>query len=158
LDVAGKLTKEIKQTKPFVRVEEEAFLNVLITAEVLSQRASGVLKEFGLSLTQYNVLRILRGAGADGLACSQVGERMITKEPDITRLFDRMQARGLLARERASEDRRVVVTKITNEGLALLDQVSEPVMNLLHSTMGTIGKPELLRLIDQLESVREVWN
>ncbi|HSF31330.1 MAG TPA: MarR family transcriptional regulator, partial [Candidatus Tectomicrobia bacterium] len=115
------------QRKPFESLEQEALLNVLRTADVLMQRISTVLKPFKLSHSQYNVLRILRGAGPDGLACQEVAERMISRDPDITRLLDRLEARGLVTRTREQKDRRVVTVRITPEGLRLLTQLDGPV-------------------------------
>jgi DNA-binding MarR family transcriptional regulator len=111
--VSGKLAKEIKQSKPFRSREEEAFLNLARTHEVLAARVAELLKPYQLTPTQYNMLRILRGAGAEGLTCSQATERMLTADPDVTRLLDRMEAQELIRRERSKEDRRVVVTRIT---------------------------------------------
>src|SRR4029079_5455628 len=99
--MAGRLQKEIQQTRPFGSLEEEAFLGLQRTADALARRAYDVLKPSGLSATQYNVLRILRGAGEAGLACGEIGERMITRDPDITRLLDRLEARHLIARARS---------------------------------------------------------
>src|SRR3954467_10234095 len=118
--MAGKLAKEIHQTRPFSSVEQEVFLNVLRTADVLTYRLEAFLKPFGLSPTQYNVLRILRGAGDEGLACGRIAERMITRDPDITRLLDRLEKRNLIRRARQTDDRRVVKGFITAEGSALL--------------------------------------
>src|SRR4030095_13474299 len=109
----GRILEELHQTKPFLYVEEEAFLNVQRTADVLMQQLVSVLKSYGLSPTQYNVLRILRGAGAAGMTCKDVGSRMITPDPDITRLLDRLERRNLLTRNRAREDRRFVTIQIT---------------------------------------------
>jgi DNA-binding MarR family transcriptional regulator len=103
-----RLREEIQQQMPFESLEQEAVLNVLRTADVLLQRITAVLKPFKLSPSQYNVLRILRGAGPEGLACREIGERMITSDPEITRLLDRLEARGLLTRTRDQKDRRVI--------------------------------------------------
>jgi DNA-binding MarR family transcriptional regulator len=156
--VPGKLLAEIHQTRPFELLEEEAVLNIARTAEVLTHHTSGFLREFQLSQTQYNVLRILRGAGPSGATCSQIGDRMITRDPDITRLLDRLDARGLINRERSKEDRRVVVTTISAEGLALLGTIDEPLRRYLRDRMGRIGKAGLESLIGQLEQVRELFN
>src|SRR5438552_16243281 len=118
--MSGKLAREIKQTKPFSSAEEEAILNIQRTASLLAQAFAETLKPHGLSETQYNALRILRGAGAAGLACQEIAERMIARDPDITRLLDRLEARKLIGRARSKADRRVVVTRITPEGLRLL--------------------------------------
>ena len=98
----GKLQDEIHQTRPFDVIEEEAMLNVMRTAEVLQRIIADFLKEFDLSAVQYNVLRILRGAGTAGATCSQIGERLLTHDPDITRLLDRMELRGLIERAEAA--------------------------------------------------------
>jgi len=153
--VAGKLIAEIQQTKPFDLVEEEAVLNIARTAEVLVQSMAALLRPYELSHTQYNVLRILRGAGETGATCSEIGERMISHDPDITRLLDRLESRGLIARERSKEDRRVVVTRIAPEGLRLLSGIDEPLRNFLRGRLGGIGKQSLSALIDRLEEIRE---
>src|ERR1035441_9130235 len=98
--MAGRLQREIKQSKPFHNLQAEAYLNLLKTAEVLEQALNAGMKAYGISGTQYNVLRILRGAGPDGLACSEIGSRMITHDPDITRLLDRLETRALIVRQR----------------------------------------------------------
>src|SRR5262245_24239738 len=96
--MVGQLRTEILQQQPFDSLEQEALLNLLRTADVCMQRITAVLKPFKLSHSQYNVLRILRGAGPDGLPCQEVAERMISRDPDITRLLDRLEARGLVKR------------------------------------------------------------
>jgi len=126
----GKIQAEIKQSRPFPSIEEEAFLNVLRTANALSQGASELLKAHDLTLTQYNVLRILRGAGEKGLTAGEVGERMITRDPDVTRLLDRLEKRGLAERWRCTHDRRVVWTRITQTGLDLIAPLDQPVTDL----------------------------
>jgi DNA-binding MarR family transcriptional regulator len=153
--VAGKLVTEIKQTKPFALIEEEAALNIVRTAEVLNQRNTEFFREYGLSGTQYNVLRILRGAGSSGIMCSQLADRMIAKDPDITRLLDRMEARGLVVRGRSTQDRRVVVTHISRKGLELVNTIDQPLAAMLKRTIGKTGKQQLSELIEQLEQVRE---
>ena len=138
-------------------VEEEAVLNIHRTAEVLGQALGEFLKDYQLSHTQYNVLRILRGAGDDGATCSGIAERMITRDPDITRLLDRLEGRGLVARERSREDRRVVVTTITGTGLDLLASLDEPLRNFLRARLGGMERGALVGLIEQLEQVRELF-
>ncbi len=130
--MAGQLAKEIRQNKPFASTEEEAFLNLARTFEVLQQRVSEALKPYQLTPTQYNVLRILRGAGPEGVTCSQAGERMVNHDPDMTRLLDRLEARKLVERARSLEDRRVVITRITKSGIDLVNSLDEP-MNILIS-------------------------
>ena len=153
--MSGKLAKEIRLTKPFRSREEEAFLNLGRTYEFLAQRLGELLKQYQLTPTQYNMLRILRGAGADGITCSQATERMISPDPDVTRLLDRMEAQNLIRRERSTEDRRVVITKITDRGLELVNRVDEPLDCLFLRIVGRVGAPKLRELIDTLEALRE---
>ncbi|BDC51333.1 MarR family transcriptional regulator [Bryobacterales bacterium F-183] len=152
--MAGKLLEELKQTKPFESLETEAYLNVVKTADVLHQRAATVLKESSLSETQYNVLRILRGAGAAGLKCSEVGERMVTRDPDITRLLDRLEKQQLIERHRSQTDRRVVTTRITAAGLRLIDDLDAPLKNALHAMFASLSPAQLRDLIHALEAIR----
>jgi DNA-binding MarR family transcriptional regulator len=153
--VSGRLAKEIKQTKPFSLMEEEALLNLGRTFEHLQQKVGELLKDYQLTSTQYNMLRILRGAGADGLTCSQACERMISPDPDVTRLLDRMEARKLIQRERGKEDRRIVMTRITPEGLELANRIDEPLAVVLKKYLGSVGQGRLKELIDTLELLRE---
>ena len=152
--MSGKLAREIRQTKPFALREEEAFLNLGRTFEYLQQHVADLLKEFDLTPTQYNMLRILRGAGPDGVTCSQAAERMISPDPDITRLLDRMEKTGLIARERSKEDRRVMITRITADGLTLVNRVDEPLAALLKRHIGRVPGKKLKGLIEVLESLR----
>lgn len=131
-------------------------LNVVRTAEVLQRTMSNFLKEFDLSAVQYNVLRILRGAGEPGATCSQIGERLLTRDPDITRLLDRMEARGLIARERSTEDRRAVITRISDAGRALVDSMDQPLHAMNRAKLGKFGHAALRTLIDELERMREM--
>lgn len=155
--MAGKLLTEIQQTRPFALIEEEAILNVARTAEVAAQHMANFLKPYALTGTQYNVLRILRGAGKDGITCSQLSERMISRDPDISRLLDRMEARSLVIRERSKEDRRIVLTRISENGLDLVNSLDKPVRDFLKATIGKIKKHRLEELVEGLEKVREVF-
>jgi len=155
--VAGRLAEEIKQTKPFASVEEELLLNILRTAEVVTQTVQHFLKGYQLSHTQYNVLRILRGAARSGRTCSELGERLITRDPDVTRLTDRLVARGLVERERSEQDRRIVITRITARGLELLDSMDAPIADILRDTIGKLPKQAQAELIERLEQVRELF-
>jgi DNA-binding MarR family transcriptional regulator len=152
--MAKRLRDEIRQHKPFESLEQEALLNVLRTADVLMQRLTAVLKPFNLSHSQYNVLRILRGAGAEGLACQDVAERMITRDPDITRLLDRLEARGLVTRTRDQKDRRVVVARITPEGERLLEALDQPIAEVDRRPFQHLGEQRLRTLIQLLELAR----
>ena len=144
---------EIKQTKPFESLEQEVFLTLLWTADRMQWLLSEMLKEHGLSGTQYNALRILRGAGKQGLACSEIAERMITRDPDITRLLDRMGKMGLAQRKRGSKDRRVVVAQITSKGLELLKQLDPVLHQFLQRLLGDMGAKNLKSLLELLEKM-----
>jgi DNA-binding MarR family transcriptional regulator len=152
--VGSKLAAGIPRNKRFALLEEEALLNLLRTYEFIEQRRTEFFKRFQLTPTQYNILRILRGAGGDGVSCSEAAERMVTADPDITRLLDRLEARGLIVRERRREDRRVVVSRITGQGFDLLQTIDKPLAGFLKRRMGRIAKKELERLIAILESLR----
>jgi len=152
--MSGRLAAEIQQTKPFGSLEEEAILNLHRTASILEQAESEALKPHGLSLTQYNALRILRGAGPKGLACQELAGRMITRDPDVTRLLDRLEARKLIERARSNEDRRVVVTRISGAGLKLLATLDAVMRGLPKKVLGHLGEKRLRSLIDLLEEAR----
>jgi MarR family transcriptional regulator, organic hydroperoxide resistance regulator len=145
---------EIKQTKPFDSLEQEAFLALQRTADQLQGRVAEWLKAFALSPTQYNALRILRGAGEAGLPCSEIAERMINRDPDITRLLDRLEKRGLTRRSRDSKDRRVINAYITREGLQLLKKMDAPVQEFQKVLLGHVGERKLKILIDILCATR----
>ena len=153
--VSSKLAAEIRQKKPFRLLEEEALLNIVRTHEFLQQQQADFFKQFQLTPTQYNVLRILRGAGKDGVTCSQAAERMVAADPDITRLLDRLESRGWIERERSREDRRVVISRIMPLGTELLKQIDRPLTELLKRQFSNVGKERLAELIEILESVRE---
>ncbi len=149
------LKLEILQERPFASLEQEAFLNLMRTADALTRDIEELFKPSGLSGTQYNVLRILRGAGEEGLACGQIIERMITRDPDLTRLLDRMEKRELISRSRSTTDRRVVLAKISRIGLEILASLDEPVQRLHRQQLGHLSEAELKNLIHLLEAVRE---
>jgi DNA-binding MarR family transcriptional regulator len=150
----GRIQDEIRQSRPIPTPEEEAFLNVQRTANVLLQDVVELLKGHNLTPTQYNVLRILRGAGEGGLTAGEVGERMITRDPDVTRLLDRLETRGLAERSRCTEDRRVVWTRITPAGLAAIAPLDEPVNAIHLRQLGHLGRERLATLIELLEAAR----
>lgn len=133
--------------------EEAAFLDLVRTTDLLSRGPAQVLKNEDLSATQYNVLRILRGA-PEGLACGEIGNRMITRDPDITRLLDRLEKRGLISRERDTKDRRMVLTRITAEGLKLLARLDGPVQESHHRQLGHLGRERLKQLAELLSACR----
>lgn len=152
--MAGRLQAAVKQKKPPRLLEEEAFVHLERTADVLLQGVGETLKTAGLSPTQYNVLRILRGAEPAGLACREIGERMINRDPDVTRLLDRLEGRRLVLRTRDRQDRRVITTRITAEGLRLLKELDAPVAQAHSRQLGHLGKVRLRRLIELLELAR----
>ncbi len=149
-----RLREEIKQTRPFRSLEEEVMLGLARTADAMARSSEVVLKASGLTATQYNVLRILRGAGTAGLSCGEVASRMITRDPDLTRLFDRLEARALVKRARDGADRRVVTTRISAEGLELLKQLDEPVQEANRKAVGHLGAQKLQALAQLLDEAR----
>lgn len=148
------LQAELKQKIPFTSREQEAYLSLLRTADVLQAQVEARLKEFGLTGTQYNVLRILRGAGPEGLPCREIGERMITHDPDVTRLLNRLEDRGFAERTRAKQDRRVIYGKITAAGLKLLREMDGPVAKHGRDMLRHVGQDKLKQLVDLLELIR----
>jgi len=134
--------------------EEDAFLSLLITADALSRRPEKVLRDAGLTPTQYNVLRILRGS-PQGLPCNEIGGRMITRDPDITRVLDRMEHCGVISRSRESKDRRLVLTRITPKGLELLAKLDAPVRQTHRAQLGHLGRGRLHLLTELLDEVRQ---
>jgi DNA-binding MarR family transcriptional regulator len=143
--MAGKAAKQL---------EEEAALAVIRTADRLMLQVTGLLKPYSLSPTQYNVLRILRGAGKAGASCKDVANRLITRDPDVTRLMDRLEKRGLLTRDRDPEDRRVVTHRLTDEGLALVNELDRPIQDQHRANMRDIDPATLQALIAILEDIR----
>ena len=133
--------------------EEAAFLDLLRTTDMLSRGLIAVLKTEDLSATQYNVLRILRGA-PEGLPCGEVANRMITKDPDITRLLDRLEKRGLISRTREAKDRRTVTARITPAGLKVLGSLDEPVQTAHRKQLGHLGRNRLRALTELLQLSR----
>jgi DNA-binding MarR family transcriptional regulator len=152
--MARKVQDEIKQSKPFAQLETEALIALELTADRLMAEGAQLLKTWDLSPTQYNVLRILRGAEPDGLACGRIGERMVTHDPDITRLLDRLEKRGMVERRRDVKDRRVITTRITPAGLDLLKHLDQPVEDFNRQRLGHLGPQRLRMLIELLEQVR----
>ena len=152
--MTGHLQKELKQEKPFSSLEQEVVLNVMRTAGALRQGISDALRAFSLSAPQYNILRILRGAPETGLPCSEVGDRLVNRDPDVTRLLDRLETRGLVVRGRSATDRRVVNAIITKKGHELVDKLDEPI-NDIHSTqLSHMKRKDLRALVDLLEQAR----
>jgi DNA-binding MarR family transcriptional regulator len=130
-----------------------AFLDLQRTCDLLTRGPAQILKTEDLSPTQYNVLRILRGS-PDGLPCGEIANRMITRDPDITRLLDRLEKRGLISRWRESKDRRVVLGRITPNGLKLLTRLDQPVEEAHRKQLGHLGKDRLRALAELLAAAR----
>jgi DNA-binding MarR family transcriptional regulator len=142
-----------KHGRRFGCPEEAAFLDLLRTTDMLSRGLVRVLKTENLSATQYNVLRILRGTPG-GLPCGEIASRMITRDPDVTRLLDRLERRGLISRCREAKDRRTVVARITPEGLKLLARLDEPVQTAHRRQLGHLGRERLGALAELLRVSR----
>jgi DNA-binding MarR family transcriptional regulator len=149
------LRAEIKQRKPFTSREQEALLNIDRTAAVLGHAFAEALKPHGITPTQYNVLRILRGAGKEGLCRNEVRDRLVAQVPDVTRLLDRLEESGLIERERSSTDRRLVSTRITSRGLALLKSLDAPVTAMHRRHLGHMTARQLDTLTTLLALARE---
>ncbi len=148
------LRDEIKQTKAFASLEAEVYLNLVRTSEALVTEANVLLRGFGLSGSQYNVLRILRGAGTAGLCGRDIAERMVTRDSDMTRLLDGLQKKDLIARLRSEQDRRIVMAAITDDGLALLADIEEPLLALHRGQLGHLGDTRLKQFSRLLEDAR----
>jgi DNA-binding MarR family transcriptional regulator len=157
--MSGKLLRELHKVRPFDSIEQEVVLNVIRTADHFSRAFEELLKPFNLSATQYNVLRILRGISqnhecCNGVPCKTIGEHMVTRDPDITRLLDRLETRGLITRQRDTKDRRIVSTRITAEGLGILEQLDKPVLELHRRQFAHMPEAKIAQLIDLLEQAR----
>ena len=150
----GTLQLDLKQRRPFDSREAEAYLNLVRTTDLLTREVAAVLKTHQLSEAQYNVLRILRGAGPEGLACSEIGHRLVTRDPDVTRLLDRLAVRALITRGRDPADRRVVTARISAAGLARLDALDVPVRQAVERMLAPLGARRLNTLIELLEIAR----
>ena len=148
------LAREIRQGKPFANLEEEVFLNVLRTGDALLQREVEVLRTEGLGFAQYNVLRILRGAGEGGASCGDIAERMVNRDPDLTRLLDRLETGGLVERSRLETDRRVVVAKITRKGRAVLERLDGKVADTHRQQLRHMTREQLRTLAELLALAR----
>jgi len=147
------LQREIRQNRPFGSPHQEATLGVLRTADLIRRRISAVVERYGVTLQQFNVLRILRGAGGP-LPTLEIGERMVEQAPGVTRLLDRIEAKGWVARERCAEDRRQVLVTITPAGLELLARMDDTVEGEDTDVLAMLDDAETERLIELLDRVR----
>lgn len=150
----SQLGREIRQKRPFSGPAEEAFLNLRRTAFTLERRHAAFLEPFGVTPTQYNALRILAGSHPTPLACREIGARMVTPVPDVTRLVRRLEGKGLARRRRDAADRRVVAVGITPAGRRLLAVIEEPLAEWLALHVGRLGDAEASRLSRALERLR----
>ncbi len=148
------IQEEIKQTRPFPTLEEEAIVSLARTAAVVETASTDLMKNYGLTVTLYNVLRILRGAGPGGLCRYEVRDRLITPEPDVTRLLDRLEKGGYVMRERNVMNRREVKATITQRGLDLLDEIEGPLRKLHDEQVGHMNEQDLRDLIRLLAVAR----
>ncbi len=149
------LQTELKRSKPFSSLEQEAMLSLARTAARLDHDMLEVLKPYRLTPTQYNALRILRGAGPDGLCRNEVRDRLVARVPDATRLLDRLEETGLVLRGREGDDRRFVRARITRKGLDLLARLDPVVIDLHQQQLGHLGRTKLRALIDLLADARD---
>jgi DNA-binding MarR family transcriptional regulator len=148
--MAQTIGREIRQTKPFQSLQQQVVLNLMRTTRAVEESWIQYLKRTeGISPSQFNILRILRGARPNPVKISEIADRMVTRDPDVTRLVDRLIKQGLVRRERCTDDRRVVFVEITGAGLALLARLDEPVLGYVASAMAGL-KPQQLRTLDTL--------
>ena len=151
----SQLLREIRQTKPFRSPSQEAALSVMRTAHLIQRNYSRIVEPHGLTIQQYNVLRILRGAGGAGLPTLEIGERMIEQTPGITRLLDRLEAKAMVKRERSSTDRRQVFCWIAPAGLGLLAKIDDPIEQGGEAAFAGLSEDDIRALIIQLERLRQ---
>jgi MarR family transcriptional regulator, organic hydroperoxide resistance regulator len=150
----GDLQRELKQNRPFASPTQEAAVSLLRTADLVRRSVAAVVEPHGLTPQQYNVLRILRGAGADGLPTLEIAERMVEQTPGITRLIDRLELKQLVSRERSATDRRQVFCRITAQGLSLLTALDAPVVEAEREALGVLSDGELTQLLSLLDRAR----
>ncbi len=154
LDTSRSLQSEIKQQRPFVSRSQEGAIAILRTAEVVRRRVATALERHGVTTQQYNVLRILRGAGPGGLPTLEIADRMVERAPGITGLLDRLEAKELIGRERNVDDRRSVVCRISSRGIGLLADLDAPVEAADRALFGALSDADLDRLLGLLQAIR----
>lgn len=159
---APRLQDELKKKRGFDSPLQQAYLNLAYTHAQLAAQFAQLFKGYGLSEATYNILRVLRGVrkhpenGRDALPCGEIGDRLVTRVPDVTRLIDRLVKAGLVDRIRGEADRRVVLARITTQGLALLRKIDGPVLELHDQTLGHLTKAQLKQLNDLLQQARQI--
>ena len=152
--MVSRIQQEIKQSRPFGSKAQEATIGLMRTADLVRRAVAGVVEPYGITPQQYNVLRILRGAGAAGLPTLEIAERMIEEAPGITRLIDRLESKRLVSRERCEKDRRRVFCRITRDGLTLLKKLDAPIRDGEGLAFGSMSSKELTQLISLLDRAR----
>ncbi len=152
--MVSRIQQEIKQTRPFRSKAQEAAIGLLRTADLVRRAVGTIVEPYGITPQQYNVLRILRGAGADGLPTLDIADRMIEETPGITRLIDRLESKHLVSRERCKEDRRRVWCRITREGRALLRKLDAPIRDADRWALASLNSRQLTQLIALLDRAR----
>jgi MarR family transcriptional regulator, organic hydroperoxide resistance regulator len=150
----SRLQQEIRQTRPFPTPEQECLVSLLRTTDVVRRALAHVVEPRGLTLQQYNVLRILRGAGRQGLPTLEIAARMIEQAPGVTRLLDRLDRKGLVARDRCPTDRRQVLCRLTPGGARLLAGIDEPILRRDRACLGGLAPRDVVRLVRLLDVVR----
>jgi MarR family transcriptional regulator, organic hydroperoxide resistance regulator len=150
----SRLQQELRQNKPFASSAEEANLSLIRTADLLRRLVAPVIEPQGITMQQYNVLRILRGAGETGLPTLQIGERMVEQMPGVTRLLDRLEAKGLVRRQRCQQDRRQHLCWITPDGLSLLAALDEPVRAANEAALKGLSQQDRIAFIGLLDAIR----
>lgn len=150
----SRLQDELQQKHPFPSLQAEALVSVVRTAAVLNHALNETLKPYDITMTQYNVLRILRGAGNDGLCGREISQRLVSPVPDVPRLLDRMEEMALLVRQRSTTDRRYVSVHVSKKGLRLLSEVDPHLEAVMHERFDRLNATDLNALIAALETIR----
>jgi DNA-binding MarR family transcriptional regulator len=153
--VVSRIQEEIKQTRPFHSRAQEAAIGLMRTADMVRRAVGAIVEPFGITIQQYNVLRILRGAGENGLPTLDIAERMIEETPGITRLIDRLETKQFVSRERCTKDRRRVWCRITKQGLALLAKLDAPIRDADQWALASLDSRELTQLVSLLDRARK---
>ena len=154
MDEMSPLQKEIRQGKPFRSRGQEVVVALIRTADLVRRVVGRVLEPYDITVQQYNVLRILRGAGEQGLPTLEIGERMVEHAPGVTRLLDRLEVKGLVRRQRCPEDRRQVLCWLTPAGTELVERLDEPVDSADAEAVAMLGPEEQERLLRLLDAIR----
>jgi DNA-binding MarR family transcriptional regulator len=153
--MTSRLLEEIKQTRPFARASDEALVSIMRTASILEHGSNELLREIGITTTQYNVLRILRGAGTAGLCGKEIAERLVSRVPDVSRLLDRMEETGLLRKKRDAIDRRHVTARLTAKGKRVLDEATPKLAEFGRERVEKLSARTVEGLVETLATIRE---